>query len=133
MVVYALIIEGDVVVNRVISDKETAEKNNWIIDSEAQIGWERVEGKLIAPAIVDQVPQSVTMAQARLALLDQGLLADVETALNELPEPPRASALIEWEFQTIVHRDRDLVLTIMNLLGLDDTQIDNLFILAKTL
>ena len=82
---------------------------------------------------VAPVPQVVSMVQARLALLDQGLLAGVETALNALAEPAKTKALIEWEFRDTVHRNRDLVQSITLVLGLSETDIDNLFILANSL
>jgi|688.fasta_scaffold785142_2 hypothetical protein len=79
------------------------------------------------------VPQSVTMRQARLALLNAGLLDDVEAAINALPEPPRRAARIEWEFSSEVFRNRDFVLMLGQALGLDAAVIDALFIEAATL
>ncbi len=85
-------------------------------------------------AYVAPIPQSVSMAQARLALLDVGRLEDVETTLNAMSEPDRAKGLIEWEFQTVVHRDRDLVLNVLGVgLNMVDSEIDDLFILAASL
>jgi len=85
-------------------------------------------------AYIEPVPQSVSMAQARLALLETGKLADVETVLNALEGDAKTKALIEWEFQTVVHRDRDLVLNVLGVgLGMIDSEIDDLFILAASL
>lgn len=95
------------------------------------IDWAIVVERPVAPV---RVPQVVTMAQARLALLASGRLADVAAALDALPEPPKTSALIEWEFRDTVHRNRDLVLTILDgTLGMTNTEIDDLFILAASL
>ena len=41
------------------------------------------------------VPQTVTMRQARLALLGAGLLAGVDAAIASLPEPDKSAAIIE--------------------------------------
>lgn len=83
---------------------------------------------------VAPIPQSVSMAQARLALSEIGRLEDVEAALNSLKGKAKTSALIEWEYQTVVHRDRDLVLNVLGAgLGMIDSEIDDLFILAASL
>jgi hypothetical protein len=84
-----------------------------------------------APAV--EVPKKVTMRQARLALLAAGLLDDVESAIDALPEPPRQAARIEWDFSSEVFRDRDFVTMLGATLGLTDEEMDQLFITAATL
>jgi hypothetical protein len=84
-----------------------------------------------APAI--EVPQKVTMRQARLALLAAGLLDDVEAAIDALTEPPRTAARIEWEFSSEVFRGREFVLMLGQALELDSAAMDALFIEAATL
>lgn len=79
------------------------------------------------------IPQVVTMRQARLALLSDGLLANVETALASLSEPDKSAASIEWEYSQTVERQRPFVLTLGALLGLTSIELDDLFILASTL
>lgn len=79
------------------------------------------------------VPASVTMRQARLALLQEGLLDDVETAINALPEPQQSAARIEWEYSNEVQRTNGFVEQIAPALGLSSQQLDELFILAATL
>ena len=83
--------------------------------------------------VIVYVPSSVTMRQARLALLSTGRLADVETAIAEMSEPDKSAATIEWEYSQTVERNRPFVLTLGALLGLSETQLDDLFILAATL
>lgn len=78
-------------------------------------------------------PAKVTMRQARLALLQAGLLSQVEDAINALPEPARPAARIEWDFSSEIFRDRDFVIMLGNTLGLDSEEMDNLFITASTL
>jgi hypothetical protein len=79
------------------------------------------------------IPQSVTMAQARLALLEAGLLDQVGTTIAAMPAQDRKRAEIEWEYRDIVRRDSHLVLALGPALGLSDTDIDSLFIHADTL
>lgn len=74
----------------------------------------------------------VTMRQARLALLDVGRLADVDEAINGLPEPERTKAKIEWEYASKVDRNSEWVLNVSKQLGMDETQLDDLFVLAAT-
>ena len=80
-----------------------------------------------------KVPQEVAMRQARLALLNDGILGDVDIALASLPEPDKSEATIEWEYSQTVERNRPFVALLGAALGLNDTQLDDLFILAATL
>ena len=82
--------------------------------------------KLPQPA---PIPQSVTMRQARLALLAAGLLSTVETAIGGAGP----AAAIEWEYAQEVQRGSGLVPAMATALGLTDAQIDALFVQAATL
>lgn len=86
-----------------------------------------------ADPVVPQIPQVVTMRQARLALLGAGLLAQVDAAINALPEPQRSAARIEWDYSSEVHRSRAFVQQLGSALGLTDEQLDALFTQAATL
>ena len=78
----------------------------------------------------DAKPKVVTMRQARLALLQSGLLTAVETAIvNGTDEAMK----IEWEYATEVRRDWASLITLTTELGLTSLQLDDLFILADTL
>ena len=79
--------------------------------------------------VIQGVPQSVTMRQARLALLAAGLLDMVEAAITAAgPE-----AAIEWEYAADVQRGAGLVPAMAAALGMTDAQIDALFVTASTL
>lgn len=79
------------------------------------------------------VPRSVTMRQARLALLGAGKLAAVESAIAALSEPAKTAALIEWEYSNEVHRHNGFVSQLAPLLGMSEAELDALFIAAKAL
>ena len=79
------------------------------------------------------VPASVTMRQARLALLGAGLLASVDAAIDSLPSPQKEAARIEWEYATEVQRVSGLVPMMGAALGLDDAALDALFVAAVAL
>lgn len=80
------------------------------------------------------VPASVTMRQARLALLGAGLLDDVDAAIAAIPDATvRRAAQIEWEFSNEVQRHNSFTAMLGAGLGLTAEQIDALFIQAVTL
>ena len=79
------------------------------------------------------VPQEVTMRQARLALLDAGLLSSVQTAINSLQEPAKTKAQIEWDYSNALQRDNSFVSVLGSALGLNEAALDNLFIAASKL
>ncbi len=80
-----------------------------------------------------QVPQVVTMRQARLALLQNGLLAQVETAIANLPGTGGDAARIEWEYSQTINRNHSLVTSLSSVLSLTEQQLDDLFTLASSL
>jgi hypothetical protein len=92
---------------------------------------------LMSPAPADPapiiVPQSVTMRQARLALLGAGMLPTVEAALDALSEPQRTAARIEWDYSNEVQRTHPFVQMLGGALGMTSGQLDNLFIQAGQL
>lgn len=78
------------------------------------------------------VPVEVTMRQAKLALLQFGILQQVNTAIASMTGVQSEAARIEWEYATTVKRNAPLVTQIASAFGLTDEQLDNLFILAAT-
>ena len=95
----------------------------------------------VAKAIVAYTPDSelgaspteVTMRQARLALLATGKLAGVDAAIASMPEPQKTSASIEWEYGNALQRSNPFVAQLGAALGLDDAEIDALFVEAAKL
>lgn len=82
---------------------------------------------------VISIPSFVTMRQARLALLQQGLLSQVQIAIDSLPSPQKEAAQIEWDYSSEVHRNKPFVQLLSAALGLTEEQLDDLFVLASTL
>ena len=76
---------------------------------------------------------SVTMRQARLALLGAGLLDDVDAAINAMPEPQRTVARINWDYSSTVERDSEVLVALAASLGLAESDLDNLFTTAASL
>ena len=93
---------------------------------------EEQEANAIAQDLKSKTPATVTMRQARLALLDLDLLSSIDEAINSMPEPDKTKAKIEWEYAAVVERNSDWVSDLGQQLGLSDVQIDDLFRLAAT-
>lgn len=75
-----------------------------------------------------QVPAAVSMRQARLSLLDAGLLDDVQAAV----EFGSRAMQITWEFAVEVRRDDALVIELAAALKLTPDQVDDLFLKAAS-
>lgn len=85
----------------------------------------------ITPAVI---PESVTMRQARLMLLQQGMLDAVETAIGAVEDDATRKAIqIEWEYALDLRRDWPALQMITQAMGIDGQQLDTLFIDAAKL
>ena len=83
----------------------------------------------VEPApLPEPVPQVITMRQARLQLLEVGLLDDVE-ALVALDRKSQ----IEWEYANEVYRESPLIESVKGALSLTNEQIDEMFLKASKL
>lgn len=79
------------------------------------------------------IPTQVSMRQARLALFQDGLLDQVQGAIDAMAEPAKTTTQISWDYATVVNRDDDLVVQLSAQLGLTNDDLDALFTLAATL
>lgn len=128
-----VIVVGGVVVNAILSTAEfAATLGGTVVASDvANIGDAYSGGVFTPPAPpAPVVPASVTMRQARLALLAAGQLAAVEAAIAALPSPTKEAAQIEWQYSNEVQRHNGFVAQLGPALGLSDAQLDALFIAA---
>jgi hypothetical protein len=76
------------------------------------------------------VPAVVTMRQARLALLQSGLLNSVQDAISGGTDEEMK---IEWDYATTVDREWPSLISLAEGLGIDEKQMDDLFTLAYSL
>lgn len=70
---------------------------------------------------------ALSMRQARLALLNMGLLSTVQAAITT------DEAKIWWEYSPTVERSNPLVIAVLSALGKTSAEIDAMFILAATI
>jgi len=89
-----------------------------ITDDEAQV----IQTAQLA-AIPVIIPSSLTMKQARLALLAAGYLDTVIAGVSQMSR----EAQIDWEFSATVERSDPLTEALALALGLDDAALDALF------
>jgi phosphoribosylamine-glycine ligase len=92
----------------------------------------REKEKVVAQAEAMK-PKEVTMRQARLALLQAGLLDKVTAAIAGMPSPQKQAAEIEWEYSNSLKRSQPLVVQLGAALGLDAAALDLLFSTASKL
>ena len=85
------------------------------------------------PVYIPQKVKLVSMRQARLALLQSGLLTQVNTAISNMTGLAGDQARVVWEFSNTVERDNPLISQLGVALNLTSNQLDDLFTLANTL
>jgi hypothetical protein len=84
------------------------------------------------PVIIEQyVPQTVTMRQARLAMLNAGILHLVDDAIAAMPSPDKETAQINWEYASEIARNDTMVGALALSLGMTEQNVDELFIVAS--
>lgn len=98
-----------------------------------KIGDSIVNGVLFPVEVPRVVPSVVTMRQARIALLEAGLIGNVTTAIAALPEPEKTESSIYWEYSTEIQRSHPHTLMLATMMGLDESELDELFIKAGAL
>jgi hypothetical protein len=87
----------------------------------------------VPPPVAPTVPNVVTMRQARLALLEAGLLNAVEQAIASLEGQDKQRAQIEWDYASTVDRSSPFMQTLAGAIGLDADALDSLFTAAAAL
>lgn len=96
---------------------------------DVQVGWSFANGEFAAPqAPRAAVPQSVSMRQARLALLAAGQLQAVEDAIDAIPDAEtRQATRVDWDYATTVERNSGAVELLAAALNMNEETVDALF------
>lgn len=126
----AHIIEGGVVTNTIEVETLDLLPNLVVSSPGVGIGWLYKDGVFTEPpAALEALPESISMRQCRLQLLEMGVLSSVNTSISTMPE----AAQIEWEYGTEIRLDNPLILPMSELLSWTKEDIDNYFLAAKKL
>ena len=124
-------LENNRIAEVAIAEFPVAEPLFWVdCPDSVTVGWSYDGSTFSEPTTPPvQIPSAVSMRQARLALLQQGLLPTVNAAIDAGGEADK----IAWEYATEVDRSDVLVQNLAAGLGLTSAQLDDLFLLASTL
>ena len=124
----AAIVVNGVVKNRIVVDS-LAIMSGLIDGSAAKIGdaYDAVTGEFTTTAQVITRPDTVKMAAARIAMLRNNVLSDVEAAILLVG----GEAVIWWDKAEEIRRSHPLVSAISAGLGWTNSFVDQLFIEAK--
>lgn len=101
------------------------------LDEHEQMLSDWVEAYVPPPPAPGSVPQVVTRRQARRALAIFGVLDLIQPSIDAIPdETARTLAQIDWDDATEFKRGDETLQMLAGALGLSDSQLDDLFILA---
>jgi hypothetical protein len=96
--------------------------------------WSLVNGAVVIDPSLAPVPQEVTRRQALQALLLAGKLAQVQPAIDAIPDATQRGLMqIEWDDSQTFVRTRPSLIAIGTAIGLDSAAIDALFVQAAAL
>ena len=87
-------------------------------------------GLVVKNTPVPVVPQSVPMANARYELIKAGKMADVNSYFAALTGIEGDIARTAWDFEPSVNRSNPYVIAAAAAVGLNESQLDDLFIAA---
>ncbi len=74
----------------------------------------------------EPVPDVVSARQLKRALLDAGMLDEIDAFVAQAPRAMR----LDWEYATEFNRGHPVLLTAIGMLGMSDAQADALFVAA---
>jgi hypothetical protein len=87
----------------------------------------------IEQAFRDKTPAEVQLWRLRTILNLMNLIATIETALDQLPEPNKTAAKNVWNYGTTVERNSQTVLFIQSVTQMTDDQVDEIFQQAEAI
>lgn len=124
----AIIDNGKVINIARVADQAFAEAQGWVVSDSAKIGddYDPATGAFTTPPpSPEPVPQLVSRFQGRAALLNAGLLDQVETIVAD-PATDRMVKLA-WQDATEFQRDSATLSFLAEQLGLTSDDVDDLF------
>ena len=83
--------------------------------------------------IAFNTPSEVALWKLRFVLVQMGLEESIINAMNQLPEPQKTAATYIWNYGNSIDRQSSTIAFIQIVLGLSDTQVNNIYIQANSL
>ena len=80
---------------------------------------------------IESPPFSVTVRQGFIYLYRIGLLEVIERMFEQLPEPQKTEAKIEWEKTSVIERDNPLLQQVAQMQGWAEEDLNQMFIEAS--
>ena len=79
-----------------------------------------------------RLPSVASPMRIRLALLEMGLLEQVQDYVDALEEPVKSKVLIMWEYSTEIHKHHPAIQKLAEGVGLDEDTLDEIFVKANS-
>jgi hypothetical protein len=80
-----------------------------------------------------EVPAEVALWKIRFVLGQMELEDAVTTAISQLPEPQKSLATYIWNYGNSIDRDSNTIQFVQSVLGLNEMQVNNIYIQANGL
>lgn len=132
----AAVIKDNLVVSLIVADAniDTAPEGHILRNADASVVigsvYNPVSGEFTPPPPpAPVVPEVITPRQTRLLLLQQNLLASVESLISQQDDATK----IAWEYASEFRRTDPLLTSLAQQLGLTSQQLDDFFIAASVL
>lgn len=94
---------------------------------------EWINGQWVVAAIVVPVPDQVQMWALREAVMRDGQMANVDAAINGLPEPDRSIARNRWDYKPTIRRYDEIISRLQDQLGWTNDYVDTLYKSANSI
>jgi hypothetical protein len=101
--------------------------HDWDAEKQAWFENKARAAELAEAAARAAIPKSVTMRQARRAMIDAGIYEKVDAAIKQAG----GKALVDWEYSNTFDRSNPMIESMATQLKLTEKQIDELFIKAS--
>lgn len=86
-----------------------------------------IDGAWVVAPIVVPVPTQVAMWALREATIIAGEKANIEAAMNALPEPDKWVAWNRWEYKEVILRESPIISLLQQNLGWTNEFVDDLY------
>lgn len=80
-----------------------------------------------------RLPSVASPMRIRLALLEMGLLEQIQTHVESLEEPIKSKIYIMWEYSTEVRKNHPAIQKLAEQLNIDEDTLDQIFVKATEL